>query len=300
MMDFGTAPATTTEVVPEKTGRRRGTHSVKCINPSPVFERQARFKPLPGALGHLMARAKSGKIHKHHYFVQMREAMNRSRGFRPERRALIDALALALLDCVDLSTQVPTVCLERLAEQLGVTVSRVSRLVNQIFIPAGLMYVQSDSQAYEKRPDFGMVWDRVHGIWFPKVMVLTDMFFEILGADAALMERLRAQFAQALANNKAGLSAPGEILSLAEARRRIQQRAFKQAWEKRKDVAAAQKRKVSLSNMESMADRLHYAASALIKADPKKAHMTPDAFKKACWDFLHSMDAATFHPPRNT
>lgn len=285
---------------PQKTGRRRGTHSVKCLNPTPVFERQGRFKPLPGALGHLMARAKSSKIHKHVYFVQMREALNRSRGFRPERRALIDALSLALLNCVDLSTQVPTVCLERLAEQLGVTVSRVSRLVNEIFIPAGLMYVQSDRAAYDIRPDFGMVWDRVHGIWFPKVMVLTDMFFEVLGADVVLMGRLRAQFAQALANNKAGLAAPGEILSLSEARRRIQQRAFKQAWEKRKDVSAAQKRKVTLSNMDSMDDRLHYAAITLIKADPQKADMHPDAFKKACWEFLHRMDAATFHPPRNT
>lgn len=280
-------------------GRRRGNHSVECKNPNPQHSRNATFKSLPGALGLLARRAKKKKIHKDPYFCYIRNALGRQRRFRPERCNLIDALCEAFLNCVDLSTAVPLLCIERLAADLDVTVSRVSRLVNDVFIPGGLMYVHADKAALDKDPDFGMVWDRTHGRWFPKVMVLTDRFFEVVGADRKLLDKLHDQMREHLELNKSGLAKVGEVISITEARRRRQLAAFQQAWEKRKSAAASQKIKVSLQQLDSIDDRLSYAAE-LVRSNYNVDYLSPEEYKGMCWKILRQMGADTIHPPQKT
>lgn len=282
---------------PKKIGRQRGNHSVECKNPNPEYVRKAGFKKLPGALGTVANRASKKRISRDPLFVQLRKKIGRHRDFKTIRRNLIDALCRQLLDCVCLSTGIPTLCVERLAKELNVTVSRVSRLINEVMIPAGLMYVPTNGGQVKEDPNFGMVFDRTHGMWFPKIMVLTDTFFRVAGADDKLLDKLHNQMEVHRDLNKAGLAKEGEIISLREAQIRRQQRAFDIAWKRRKEAAAVQKERVALLNMDPD-DRLHYAASVLMADNEYMALMAYGDFRNECRNYLRRMDAdLTVSPP---
>ncbi len=99
------------EQIQVQPGRRRGNHSVECKNPNPKYVRKAGFKQLPGALGVVANRAANKRISRDPLFVQLRDEIGRHRDFKTIRRNLIDALCRQLLDCVCLSTGIPTLAI---------------------------------------------------------------------------------------------------------------------------------------------------------------------------------------------
>ena len=100
----------------QQTGRRRGTHSVRCKNLNPEHQRNASYKKLPGAFGRVYRIAKQKDTAKHPHFLHHRYAMGRQRGFRIERANLIRAFICAVLDCLDLATGMTTKSLEQIAQ----------------------------------------------------------------------------------------------------------------------------------------------------------------------------------------
>lgn len=114
----------------ENDRRRRGDHDVTCKCPEPRWFAPDGYRPLPGEFGHAMRRLvvkdkTSGKwtlrfrASLHPYFTQYRKAAGRDRHFRPERRALIDALFPLLVQRADMATWVVTVNVSRLASELS-------------------------------------------------------------------------------------------------------------------------------------------------------------------------------------
>lgn len=281
-----------------KKGRHRGGNCTICLNPNPIFVRPRQFKQLPGALGTLARRAKKKDISKDPLFVQLRRRTGRKRSFRKIRQRLINEAFQAFLDCMDLSTGIATICIEQLAEKLNVVPSRLYRLVSQVLISFDLAYVQANREVIEHDPNFGMPYDKTHNRYFPKILVFTEKFFRVCGADDDLLVKLYNQMEDHLQHNKSGLAKPGEVLSLEEARNRKQQAAFKVAWERRKGAARLQKEKAALAEMESIDDRLNYAATALVLSDPSLQYLAPEDFKNVCWKWLHKRNAAIPIPDR--
>lgn len=281
---------------PVRRKRRRGTHSTKCKNPNPVHTRRADFKKLPGAYGYLYRIAKKKDVAKHPYFVYTREAIYRHRHFRPERANLIKAFACAVLDCLDIATGMTTRCLEQIAADLDVTNSRISRLVNEVFIPAGLMHVHVDNPEKQDDFNFGLCFDSVHGLYFPKMLVVTDAFYKVVGANEELLAKLHQQADEHLQLNKSGLAKPGEVLSLVEARNRRRDRAFKISWERRKDAARSQRKRAKVASIETLDDRQFYIAQQLIKSKHKRyMDYYPEELEADVWSALHNLGAAS--PP---
>lgn len=276
--------------------RKRGTHSVVSKNPHPSHERHAGFKKLPGAFGKVYRIAQKKNCARHPYFVYLRAALGRERSFRPERRSMINATICAVLDCLDLATGMTTKTLEQIALDLGVTACRLSRVVNEVFIAAGLMYVHADKRALDADPNFGMVWDQAHSIWFPKCLVVTDEFWRVAGADDRLMAQIKHQAEQHLVMNKHGLAKPGEILSLHEARNRRRDRAFKQAWEKRKAAAKTQRTRAKLAGLD-LDERQYFIAQKLMRQRPEfyeSQHV--DVLQRDIWNTLHNFNLASSPP----
>lgn len=277
----------------------RGTHSVKCKNPKPVHRRNDGFKALPGAYGYLYRIARQKNCSQHPHFIYLRSAMGRRRSFRVERRHLINAFICAVLDCLDLATGMPTRTLEQIAHDLNVTESRISRLVNDVFISTGLMYVHADKAALDKDPNFGMVWDKTHGLWFPKVLVVTEQFFRVAGADDKLLAKINQQADEHLQLNKHGLAVRGEVLSRQEARNRRRQFAFEKSWQRRKDAARVQRTRAKVQNIESLDERIAFIGQKLMASRPEYYEALPlSALEKDIWQTLHRMNAAS-RPPGN-
>lgn len=285
------------ELPAQKRGRRRGTHSVRCENPTPKHERVASYKKLPGALGRVYRIAQQKDCSKHPFFIHHRYALRRQRGFRPERAGMINAFVRAVLDCLDLATGMPTKCLEQIARELNVTESRVSRLVNEIFIPTGLMYVHADKAAIDKDPNFGHVWDSTHGLWFPKMLVVTDEFYRVAGADPKLLEKLQQQADEHLHLNKHGLAKAGEVISRHEARNRRRKFAFARTWERRKAAAMSQRARAKVLSHDTLDDRQYYVAAKLMREKPEYYEALPLSQLEAdTWAVLHRFNAATKPP----
>lgn len=280
-----------------KPGRKRGSHSVRCKNPTPEHKRNASYKKLPGAFGRLYRIAKQKDTAKHPHFLYLRYAMGRQRGFRIERANLIRAFVCAVLDCLDLATGMTTKSLEQIAQELDVTESRISRLVNEVFILTGLMYVHADKQALDKDPNFGMVWDAAHGLWFPKMLVVTDLFYKVAGADGKLLQQLQQQADEHLQLSKHGLSAPGEVITRHEARNRRRKLAFERSWNRRKDAAKTQRARAKVQGLNTLDERQYYIGQKLMKDRAAYYESQPLSTLEAdIWQTLHRLHAATKPP----
>lgn len=280
-----------------KLGRRRGTHSVRCKNPNPEHKRDVSYKKLPGAFGRVYRIAQQKDTAKHPHFIQHRFAMGRQRGFRIERANLIRAFICAVLDCLDLATGMTTKSLEQIAQDLNVTESRISRVVNEVFVLTGLMYVHADKEALDRDPNFGMVWDAAHGLWFPKMLVVTDLFFKVAGADDKLLQMIQQQADEHLQLCKHGLSKPGEVISRHEARNRRRKFAFERSWNRRKDAARVQRTRAKVLNIDSLDERQYFIGVKLMKDRPSYYESQPLSVLEAdIWQVLHKHKAATKPP----
>lgn len=272
--------------------RSRGTHSTACKNPLPLYDRPADWKPLPGELGRTFNCCRKRDVSRDPLFVHLRRVVGRERDFQQLRRQLINPFFQICISRVDLATGILELTLEQIAEELDVSVARISRLVDEVMIPFGLMYVEADPEAHHKKR--GLVWDRVNHRWFPKVLVLTDQFWRIAGAR---LDRLSNQQADQLAHRQTEVSQPGEVLSVAEARRRKREQILARSWELRKTRAKSGKRRSNLSE-KSLDERKHDVATKLVKqwGRDKVEMLTPEEFDREVWRRLNRMGLGVSPP----
>lgn len=270
-------------------GRQRGLHSVKCLNPNPTYQRPARWKALPGELGKTFARCSKRDVSCDPFFVYLREAAGRQRHFKPERSNLLNAVFRLMISRCDLDTGIVGISLEDIATELDVTPCRISRLVNEVFIPFGLAYVltaenqeQFEHLAGQALPDYseqakdGKVWDRVHGRWFPKILVLTDQFWRIAGAN---LDKLHAQAERQLQDKQRGYVEFGQVLSVKEARELRRREINAISWEKRQRNSGRSKTKSKLMEL-SFDEGKRYIAEQLRKDHPNLVNeLSPEAFE---------------------
>jgi hypothetical protein len=272
-------------VLPVKLGRRRGTHSVKCLNPDPKHQRKDTYKKLPGPMGHLARIAAKKKIHASLVFIQAFPLMGRQRDFKPVRKKLIDQVWRAVFDCLDMATRMPTKCFEQIATELNITNSRMSRCVNEVFMLAGLFY-SFDSDAF--KPDY----NSTHGVCFPSMVVVTDKFFEAGGASPELIEKLNNLSDEKLQHIIDAET--GQPMSLNSARALRKKWAWDRAYERRKDAARAQKKRAYLASLGSIDERLHHVGKQLLMKDPDYYHVAaPNQLQIDAWAVLKRLNVAT-------
>jgi len=233
--------------IPKSDQRRRGEHSTKCLCPNPFWSRSKDFKRLPGQLGKAYNRLvkvdKEGKASLriryslHPIFVQLRNAAGRERRMRPERRNLLDALAVLLIANFDLTNSVVWLNVSQLAKHLSrkdedgnvietVTNSRVSRLLEELQ-KFNLVYPSDDRQ-----------WDKESRLWFPKHIYLTDLFWQTLNISPEKLVREGEKRRQA---EYEGICMPGEIISVSRAREQWNQKIRSQTLKQRRLKAAENK-----------------------------------------------------------
>ncbi len=291
--------------------RKRGAHSTCCLNPRPVYVRPESWKNLPGELGKTFRFCCKRDISRDPHFVHLRKIAGRQRDFKDVRRNLINPIFQLCLSRHDLVTGIISIDLEDMAKELSkmwvtdpetgeryiaenkVTVSRISRFIDEVMIPFGLAYVHSDGDKIS--PKSGMVWDQANGFWFPKVLVLTDEFYRLSGAN---IEKLNIQREEQLALRNQGVTEEGEILSVSSARMRKRKQIFKRAWEARKQNAGTQRHRNKLAS-KTLDDRKYDVAAALVKSMPSHelAQLDSKQFNKLVWERLNSMNIGLSPPP---
>ena len=290
--------------------RQRGHHSTRCLNPKPVYERAAHWNPLPGELGKTFKFCCKRDVSCDPHFVHLKQTVGRQRHFKQIRRHLLNAFFQMCISRHSLVEGIIDLNLDAMAIELSksqmrdpdtgdwiiveevMTVSRISRLINEVIIPFGLAFVQSDGD--EADPNHGMVWDKVHRQWFPKVLVLTDDFYRIAGAD---LDRLNAQREQQLIFRNQGLSSEDEIITVREARKRMRQQIFRKSWELRKSNSVSQRKRNRLAGM-TVDERKHEIAKELNKSLPSSElkELSSAQFSERVWKELHSLGLGVAHP----
>ena len=291
--------------------RQRGQHSTRCLNPAPVYERAANWKLLPGELGKTFKFCCKRDVSCDPHFVHLKQTVGRQRHFKKIRRHLLNAFFQMCISRHSLVEGIIDLNLDSMAIELSkaqivdpdtgeliiveevMTVSRISRLINEVMIPYGLAYVQSDGD--EADPHNGMVWDKVHRQWFPKVIVLTDNFYRIAGAD---IDKLNIQREQQLIFRNQGLSDDDEILTVKEARKRMRQQIFRRSWELRKNNSVSQRKRNRLAGM-TVDERKHEIAKELSRKLPacELDELTSVQFNALVWKELHLLGLGVAHPP---
>lgn len=280
-------------------GRRRGEHSTACKCPAPFYSRPDGQRNLPGELGHalrnLVKKDKSTgqfvfrrRVSRDPYFVFLRAAVGRERGFRPERKNLIDSLFVALVDTADLATGIVTVNLSRLAKRLSprddegnciseteVTLTRVSRLIEEL-IRYGVLEVPT-----------GERFDRTNQKYFPKHVIISDAGWRLTGVN---LDRLRQQQQERLAAEADGLLAPNEEISVRAARKRWYERCRHATLIRRRTEALQSKQAKRLKAMD-LDDQKYQVANRLIHELPEDYYqrMSEKDFEKMVWNELYQL-----------
>nr|WP_187651944.1 plasmid replication initiator RepA [Xenorhabdus sp. TS4] len=284
-----------------KTKRRRGTHSTACKCPNPFYTRPKDYKPLPGELG----RAQRNLVIKDKntgqwffrrrpscspYFVFLRPIVGRQRGFRPERRALLDALFVVMIDTVNLANSIVTINLTKLSERLSpkdeqgnvipetmVTLSRISRLIDEM-IKFGILSI----------PELDNSFDHMNGIYFPKHVIITDAGWRLTGVN---MDKLRAeQYERRIAESE-GIVAPGEVLSVKASRARWYNKCRLATLACRRTEALKRKQHKILSRLP-FDDRKYNVSNRLLRTLSPEilSYMTELEFEKLVWKELYQLE----------
>ncbi|HFE3442997.1 TPA: plasmid replication initiator RepA [Klebsiella aerogenes] len=280
-------------------GRKRGDHSTACKCPAPFYNRPDGQRNLPGELGHALRNlvkkdTATGqfvfrrRISRDPYFVFLRAAVGRERGFRPERKNLIDALFVVLVDTADLATGIVTVNLSRLAKRLSphdadgncipeteVTLTRVSRLIDEL-IRYGVLEVPE-----------GEKFDRANRKYFPKHVIISDAGWRLTGIN---LDKLRQQQQERLTAEAEGLLAPNEEISVRAARKRWYERC-RHATLLRRRTETLQSRQAKRLKAMDLDDQKYQVANRLIHELPEDylQCMSEKEFDKMVWNELYQL-----------
>ncbi|WP_437615447.1 plasmid replication initiator RepA [Erwinia sp. V71] len=286
--------------------RRRGTHSTACKCPEPAWFAPDDYRPLPGEFGHAMRRLvvkdrHSGgqrlrrSVSRDPYFVFLRKAAGRERGFRPERRALIDAIFPLLVQRADLATWVVTVNVTRLAAELS------PRDENGSIIPETCVMPSRLSRLFPELERFGLIempdldWDPVEKYWMPRHIVLTDRFWRLCGVN---MDKLLQQRNQRLEAEADGIIEPGTYASIRAARQLWYHKMRMATLLRRRERAVKEKRKKRLGKLP-LDDRRSTMAGWLIRTLPNHELMQLDAaaFDRLVWQSLNQLELGLGYEP---
>ena len=263
--------------------------ATKCLNPNPIYERPKEWRPLPGELGKAFNFCKKRDISRDPIFIQSKQKVGRSRKFRQERRALINAFFQMCLSRHDLVTGVLELDLQAMSVELSkimnsngeivyaeVPVCRISRLINEVLIPFGLCYY------HEQRK-----WDNKNKQWYPNTIVLTDNFYRVCGVDIIKIEHQRQQQLRYRAENLAG---EHEVLSVAQARERKHQQILQRSAQKRMQNKERKQTQKKLKPM-NIDERKEYVAERMVQLSPQAASNVPyQTFTQDVWSTLNLLD----------
>ncbi|MFQ6247263.1 plasmid replication initiator RepA [Yersinia enterocolitica] len=278
--------------------RRRGEHSTACKCPSPLYVRPAHYKPLSKqhgrALRNLMSRDKQTgewvirrRVSADPIFTFLRPFCDRKRAFREVRRRLLDALFVLFVNKADLATGIVTINITRLAEELSprdedghiiseqaVTVSRVSRLINELARFGIILSPETE-------------WDFVNGCRFPKHIIITEEGWKLTGVD---MDKLRAEQAERLRAIEDGVLQPGEFLTVREARRRWYERCRHQTILSRRTRAIESKQRRKLEALPFDERKRQVAEQIFRQMKGQTFNLTPQQFEKMVWTKLYQLE----------
>lgn len=281
------------------TGRgSRGNHSVKPLNPNPIYVKPKNRGRLPGILNTCEVNAKNNDVTKHPLFIKAVRVAG-IRMFSETRRKAINAAFQLLVARHDLLSKTIVITIEQMAKELSkelkvdeetgeeiildseMTLSRMYNLMNDVFIKLNILNVTFS--AYDKK----------HGMCFPKVMEVTDLFYGILNAN---MKKLDKQIESRL--HYRNVANPGDIVTVSELKARAAKRILDRSWELRLKNSNASKKRAKLTAM-SVEERLYEAAKAVAKRKTQEelASISPEAFKKECWRYLSNLESDIFHAP---
>lgn len=288
--------------------RGRGSHSVACLCSNPVYFRPERFKNLPaGEIAKAYNRLvkvdpQTGQttlriqMSRNPLFVQLRRAVGRERGFRPERRALIDAVFPLMLSCIDFTTHILTLNFSKMAEALSlrdgdgnvtdkVTSCRISRLVDEL-IRFGVL---EETDSREKQ------WDAVNRRWFPKHVAFTERAWQMLNVN---LDKLAADQQERLRAEAEGILQPGEAISVRAARARWMEKMRHSTLLSRREKALKSRMKRRLAE-KPLDARLEAMAEHLIKTLPAEEQQSYSnrAFEKLCYEHLMQLNLHLSAPP---
>lgn len=226
------------------------------------------------------------RLSQHPYFVQMRHAAGRQRGFRETFRNLLDAVAVLLISGCDIATfnvvlnssQMRNALSNKdaqgnIIESEAVTDSRICRLLDSL-VRYGLI------EPYLKQVD------PYTKSYLPRHVTLTEQFFKLVKADLDLLYKEQGERLSALAE---GILAPGETLSVRAARQRFHEERVIQALKTRRARAAERKRLGTLAGVDDLDDRQYQIAAWLIKSRPETAFMAPDDFETLVFHYLRQI-----------
>lgn len=287
--------------------RKRGDHDVTCKCPFPVWFAPESYKPLPGEFGHAMNKLvkrdkATGKhqlrrsVSRDPYFVFLREAAGRQRNFRPERRALIDAIFPLLIQRADLGSWVVTMNVSRLAEELSPKDEQGKVIADKSVTPSRLSRLLQELARYGlcELPD--LEWDPIDNYWMPRHLVLTERFWQLCGVN---MDKLLMQRNQRLEAEAEGIIVAGSYESIKAARAKWFDKMRMATLVHRREQAFKEKKRKRLGKMP-LDDRRNAMASWLIKTRPNHElrNMGHDVFDRLVWQNLNQLELGLERGPR--
>ena len=286
--------------------RHRGNHSIFCKCPKPEWFAPENYKPLPGEFGHamrqlVMKNKKSKKfclrrqISRDPYFIKLRKAAGRKRDFRPEKKALIDAIFPLLIQKADMGSWIVTANITKLANELSpknekkdiipesrVTSSRLSRLFPEL-MRYGLCELPS------------LKWDPTKKYWMPRHIILTERFWQLCGVN---IDKLLYQRNKRLEDELKGNIVPGTYESINIARNRWYEKMYIATIKYRREKATREKRRKKLSVLP-LDQRRYIMASWIIRNYPNHIliNMDPESFNRLVWKNLNQLKLGLKYEP---
>lgn len=235
------------------------------------------------------------RISRNPYFVRLRRAAGRARDFRPERRALIDAIIPLLVQRADMATWVVTVNVGRLAAELSPKDDAGNVIPATRVEPCRLSRLFPELARYGLLEMPSLEWDPVEKFWMPRHIVLTDRFWQLCGVN---MDKLYVQRNQRLEAEAEGIIEPGTHESVRAARQRWYEKMRMATLLSRREKAVKEKRRKRLGKLP-LDERRSAMASWLIRTMPNHELMNTDAetFDRLVWQNLNQLELGLGYDP---
>ncbi|EOI7436114.1 plasmid replication initiator RepA, partial [Yersinia enterocolitica] len=163
----------------------------------------------------------------------------------------------------------------------AVTVSRVSRLINELARFGIILSPETE-------------WDFVNGCRFPKHIIITEEGWKLTGVD---MDKLRAEQAERLRAIEDGVLQPGEFLTVREARRRWYERCRHQTILSRRTRAIESKQRRKLEALPFDERKRQVAEQIFRQMKGQTFNLTPQQFEKMVWTKLYQLELVNLIPP---
>lgn len=203
-------------------------------NEDPKFIPPSHHKQRPLFIRKAYNYAGARKVYAWEGFSFYREGANRKRRFNKHRAKSMQAGVLCMIHHLNIASGLIESSCEQMADLCQVST----------FSKAGNKSITRFTRMINDLEDFKVVktqkvWDRVLGMWIPKMIEVTERFFLMIGIDPKEYEAAQKQ---QLGYQKRGLSLDEqEQLTLSEAKRRAKRRFIEQAFKKRKNIHTQKK-----------------------------------------------------------